>query len=112
MEKNPDDNMSNTIAPHIHRCACGTCHNKRVANGTAAEYSAWTRAQAAVVLSRPPRTSMTTKFITAINDAKKMPQGDTDDGFLKNLIKTVHAVNYDDKCPHGLPFYACMPCSH
>jgi hypothetical protein len=21
-------------------------------------------------------------------------------------------VNYNDKCIHGLPFYACMPCSH
>jgi hypothetical protein len=19
---------------------------------------------------------------------------------------------FDSKCPHGLPFYACMPCSH
>ena len=35
-----------------------------------------------------------------------------DDGFVKNLFKAVQGVNYDDKCPHGLPFYACMPCSH
>jgi hypothetical protein len=34
------------------------------------------------------------------------------DNFVKSLFKTVQGVNYDDKCPHGLPFYACMPCSH
>jgi hypothetical protein len=36
----------------------------------------------------------------------------TDDEFAKSLFKVVQGVNFDDKCPHGLPFYACMPCSH
>ena len=31
---------------------------------------------------------------------------------LKSLWPMVHGVKYDDKCPHGLPFYACMSCSH
>ena len=44
--------------------------------------------------------------------AKAMPGGDTDVGFAKNLFQTVQGVKFDDKCPHGLPFYACMPCSH
>jgi hypothetical protein len=48
----------------------------------------------------------------AIAEAKAMPGGSTEDGFLKNLFKTVQGVNYDDKCPHALPFYACMSCSH
>lgn len=30
----------------------------------------------------------------------------------KKLFEAVQGVKYDDKCPHGLPFYACMPCSH
>jgi hypothetical protein len=47
----------------------------------------------------------------AIAAASAMPGGSNDD-FLKNLFKTVQGVNYDDKCPHELPFYACMSCSH
>jgi hypothetical protein len=37
---------------------------------------------------------------------------ETDVDFAKSLFKSVQGVNFDDKCPHGLPFYACMPCSH
>jgi len=44
--------------------------------------------------------------------AKDMPGGNTEDGFAKNLFQTIQGVKYDDKCPHGMPFYACMPCSH
>jgi hypothetical protein len=47
------DNLRN---PHVPRCACGTCDKKRIANGTDAEYSAWVHAEAAAVLSRPPRS--------------------------------------------------------
>jgi hypothetical protein len=32
--------------------------------------------------------------------------------FAKNLFQTFQGVKYDDKCPHDLPFYACMSCSH
>jgi len=35
-----------------------------------------------------------------------------DDDFVKGLFKSVQGVEYDSKCPHGLPFYACMSCSH
>ena len=48
----------------------------------------------------------------AIAAAKAMPGGSTDDGFAKNLFQTVQGVKFDEKCPHGLPFYACMSCSH
>jgi len=30
----------------------------------------------------------------------------------KNICQKIHGVNFDDKCPHGDPFYACMSCSH
>jgi hypothetical protein len=111
------------IHPHVPRCGCGTCHAKRVANGTDTEYSTWVHAEAAAVMSRLPRHSVSVnpmmallsagaKADSAIDDAKKMPQGDTDDGFLKNLFQTVQGVKFDDKCPHGPPFYACMSCSH
>jgi hypothetical protein len=48
----------------------------------------------------------------AIVEAKAMPAGETESGFLKNLFQTVQGVAYDSKCPHGQPFYACMCCSH
>jgi|LauGreDrversion2_2_1035103.scaffolds.fasta_scaffold64618_2 hypothetical protein len=43
--------------------------------------------------------------------AAKAP-GNTEDSFIKNLFQTVQGVKYDDRCPHGLPYYACMSCSH
>jgi hypothetical protein len=98
-KKHPDyrAHIRNIITRHVPRCACIACHQKRIANGTDGEYSAWVRAEAAAVLSRPPRAAET----------DKLP-----DCFVKDLFKAVQGVNYDDKCPHGLPFYACMPCSH
>jgi hypothetical protein len=56
-----------------------------------------------------------TKAAQGIAAAKAMPGGDTEDGFAKNLfqtIQTIQGVKHDDKCPHGMPYYACMPCSH
>jgi hypothetical protein len=52
------------------------------------------------------------KADSAIDKAKAMPGGNTDDGFLKNLFQTVQGVKHDALCPHGLPYYACMSCSH
>jgi hypothetical protein len=49
------DNLRN---PHMPLCACGICDKKRIANGTDAEYSAWVHAEAAAVLSRPPRSNV------------------------------------------------------
>ena len=31
--------------------------------------------------------------------------------FAKDIFAAL-GTPYDSKCPHGLPFYACMPCSH
>jgi hypothetical protein len=42
--------------------------------------------------------------------AKGMPVNTED--FVKNLFQTVQGVKYDARCPHGLPYYACMNCSH
>lgn len=123
---------------HVAQCACGACYNKRVANGTQDAYMAKLRADTSAILARKPRrytgayspteSSMggarggsspiegmlgaATQADEAISAARKMPGGSTKDGFAKNLFQTVQGVNYDDKCPHGLPFYACMSCSH
>ena len=53
-----------------------------------------------------------TKAAQGMAEAAAMPGGDTEDGFAKNLFQTIQGVKYDDKCPHGMPYYACMPCSH
>ena len=44
-------------------------------------------------------------------DKKKAMPGVTD-SFIKNLFQTVQGVKHDALCPHGLPYYACMSCSH
>ena len=44
-------------------------------------------------------------------DAYAARQTKKDDG-IKALWPLVQGVKYDDKCQHGHPYYACMPCSH
>ena len=56
--------------------------------------------------------SAASKADTALAAASAMPGGKTELGFVKNLFETLQGVKHDSKCPHGLPFYACMSCSH
>jgi hypothetical protein len=91
---------SYTPTPDVHnidKCACSKCHKTRVANGTQDAYMAKLRAETDKVLG-----SLVTK----------PSSGKLDGDFVKNLFKSVQGVNYDDKCPHALPYYACMSCSH
>jgi hypothetical protein len=52
------------------------------------------------------------KFTTAVTTARTMEGGTTKEGFAKNLFVTVQGVKHDAICPHALPYYACMSCSH
>ena len=65
--------------------------------------------------TQPIDTKVTPTQLAAKADnaiaAKPMPDKAQDD-FIKNLFQTVQGVKYDDRCPHGLPYYACMSCSH
>lgn len=110
---------------HHNRCSCKVCHDKRVANGTIDAYIKMLRADAdatrSTTVTRMPLPSKTAiddllkagaKADSQIAEATRMPGGNTDDGFIKNLFKTVQGVNHDSLCPHGLPYYACMSCSH
>lgn len=110
-------------AAHVHKCACGKCHDERVRLGTQDAYMAELRAETDKVLAKYSVTSAVSKPMDtllvaankaddAIAAARTMPGGSLDEGFVKNLFKTVQGVNYDDKCPHSLPYYACMSCSH
>jgi hypothetical protein len=89
---------------HVLNCACSACHNKRVADGTQEAYMRDLQARVDEVLGSlkkeaDPPSSLGTKAENEID-------------FAKNLFQIVQGVKYDDKCPHDLPFYACMPCSH
>lgn len=117
---------------HATKCACGDCHRKRLADGTQEAYERELRAETDRVLRRIKEdnegphaaskqsaegavsspSAAATNAGNAIVEAKRMPGGDTESGFLKNLFETVQRVKYDSKCPHGEPFYACMCCSH
>ncbi len=44
--------------------------------------------------------------------AASRPPKSTESDLVKGLFQTVQGVKFDDKCPHGDPFYACMSCSH
>ena len=103
----------------IETCACCSCYAEREKNGTEDAYMAKLRLETDKVLSKYREKPVLTNLLNAaamaddaISAARKMPGGSTDTGFARNLFQTVQGVNYDDKCPHGLPFYACMPCSH
>jgi hypothetical protein len=45
-------------------------------------------------------------------ESKQTQQKPSELDLVKELFQTVQGVNFDDKCPHGEPFYACMSCSH
>lgn len=50
--------------PHHFRCACGTCHKKRLANGTDKEYTTWVTAEAEKIFE-PRHASQSDSYITS-----------------------------------------------
>lgn len=84
---------------HSDICSCGRCYQKRVDNGTVGEYMKKLQADTDAVIA---------KYYN--KNAEKSPEEDVK--YIKKLFKTVQGVNFDDKCPHDLPYYACMDCSH
>jgi hypothetical protein len=48
-------------------------------------------------------------------DARAASSGGGADVNSSDFAKSIFAemgTPHDSECPHGLPFYACMPCSH
>lgn len=77
-------------------------------------------AAAAATSAAPATTAATTatgfgaalsKASAAISVAAAKSGGVASEDFAKNLFAAM-GTPHDSKCPHGLPFYACMPCSH
>ena len=118
----------------VETCACGVCHKSRVDSGTQAAYEKRTRdaADAAIASLTSKREDLCMRqdrvkqyasnlpdfaeavntAATAISKATAASGGSTDHpDFVKNLFAAM-GTPHDSKCPHGLPFYACMPCSH
>jgi hypothetical protein len=113
---------------NVDTCACGTCHKARMDSGTADAYLARIQARThefSLALEpcggreyRAPRSSCSSMLqaaanadtvIAAANAASGGSTGHPD--FAKNIFAAM-GTPHDSKCPHGLPFYSCMPCSH
>lgn len=99
----------------VDTCACGTCHKARVDSGTQEAYEARIRARSAKPASASasapkPFIGFVTAADVAIAKASAVSSIDDPD-FAKNLFAAM-GTPHDSLCPHGLPFYSCMPCSH
>ena len=89
---------------HVPDCACGPCF--------------WAREKTKKPETMPPRLAMMSTIdslleIAAATDrnilaAKKVRDAE----IVKNLFKIVQGVEFNGLCPHGQPYYSCMPCSH
>jgi len=85
---------------HVETCACGTCYKARVDSGMDRAYTKSIQQKAASVIER-------------LEGAKKpATSAGLDHPDLAKNIFAAMGTPYDSKCPHGLPFYACMSCSH
>lgn len=92
---------------HVADCACGPCF--------------WAREKTKKPETMPPRLAMISTIDSLLEtaaatdrkilSAKKMCDIYTEENFVKNLIKKVQGIEFNGLCPHGQPFYSCMPCS-
>jgi len=97
---------------NVETCACGTCHKARVDSGTADAYLKRCQENARGVQEKQQGVaSAMSKATAAISAAAAKSGGIDKPDFAKNLFDAM-GTPHDSTCPHGLPFYACMPCSH
>ena len=115
---------------NVDTCACGTCYKSRVDSGTEQAYAKRCKDAADAVMAKmakplqraeiPPlqRQNSVIGILqaaanadTAIAKASAASGGTNHPDFAKALFAAM-GTPHDSKCPHGMPFYACMPCSH
>ena len=101
---------------NVETCACGVCHKSRVDSGTQEAYEARIRARQRPVAVQPVAvqesiSSAACKADIAIMKASAASGGIDAPDFAKNLFAAL-GTPHDSLCPHRLPFYSCMPCSH
>ena len=117
---------------NVDTCACGNCHKSRVDSGTQDAYMSRVRAKVNEVLKdkqehKPFVCQCANCKGFTVNKAAvgkeshgkeshgKESHGKESHGKQLEDAKAIFAAPgtpFDSKCPHGLPFYACMPCSH
>jgi hypothetical protein len=132
---------SSPYTHNVDTCACGNCHKSRVDSGTQdAYYKRCKEASAAALAALPAKMeaerlkrqesyqqeqqkacgggSITRMLDAAANvdiaiaKASEACGGSTGHpDFAKQLFAAM-GTPHDSTCPHGLPFYSCMPCSH
>ena len=88
-------------AEHSTNCMCGVCFWKREAKE--GRYPP-------VVAPRP--ATVTRDLMPPQNIVSTITAAFSNQDDLAKQIFASMGTPYDSKCPHGLPFYACMPCSH
>lgn len=88
-------------AEHSTNCMCGVCFWKREAKE--GRYPP-------VVAPRP--ATVTRDLMPSQNIVSTITAACSNQDDLAKQIFASMGTPYDSKCPHGLPFYACMPCSH
>jgi len=94
--------MSN-YTHQVDTCPCGNCHKSRLDAGTQDAYMKRIRAKVDEVLAHKP-------FVCQCAKCKGLTAATT--SVDAKAIFSALGTPFDSKCPHGLPFYACMPCSH
>jgi hypothetical protein len=108
--KENNKNKPETVEHNVDECPCGTCYISRLESGTEdAYYKRVHEASMAAFASLPTNieTRSDESVTTAIN-----PLGSVETPDLAKDIFAAMGTPHDSKCPHGMPFYACMPCSH
>ena len=111
---------------NVETCACGVCHKSRVDSGTEAAYykrcqdaasAAMARLRApsvgAAVASKPSSigAAIANADLAIARASAACGGGPDHPDFAKQLFAAM-GTPHDSQCPHGLPFYSCMPCSH
>ena len=96
---------------HVPNCACGVCFWAREAKEGRYPPKSPPRAAAAEPTPSPIGAILqTAKRVDAVINKALVTSGGSGD--IAKDIFAVMGTPFDSTCPHGLPFYSCMPCSH
>ena len=113
-------------SPYTHNvdtCACGNCHKSRVDSGTSDAYIRRCREASDAAMDRQESYQQSTAcrpgIVKAAQNAEEVFAKATaacggsveHPDFAKQIFAAL-GTPYDSTCPHGRPFYSCMPCSH
>jgi len=105
---------------NVETCACGTCYRARVDSGTQAKYEADVRARVEAFVKMDIASHTSTSPAAQLQEALKKRQENPKKSEVatkagNDLAKEIFSAMgtpFDSTCPHKLPFYSCMSCSH